>query len=131
MYYIASLAKFGNRCSTVWARRQDQWESNNYSLSFRRMRKKLMRCFYAVATEPVPEHNLTSLESGHRITCIPRWTDLAVRQVLMKTRGFLSAFESVLSPFNSWRKKYNSMNSSILSSSGNVTVGLFRLLRSV
>ena len=34
MYYIASLAKFGNCCSTVWACRQDQWEDNNYSLSF-------------------------------------------------------------------------------------------------
>ena len=45
MYYIASLAKFGNRCSTVWARRQDQWEGNNYSLSFRRMRTKIYALF--------------------------------------------------------------------------------------
>ena len=42
---IASLAKFDNRCSTVWARRQDQWEGNNYSLSFRRMRKKIYMFF--------------------------------------------------------------------------------------
>ena len=41
MYYIASLAKFDNHCRTVWARRQDQWEGNNYSLSFRRMWKKI------------------------------------------------------------------------------------------
>ena len=40
MHYIASLAKFGNRCSTVWGRRQDQWRGNNYTLSFRRMRKE-------------------------------------------------------------------------------------------
>ena len=40
MYYIASIAKFGNHCSTVWAHRQDQWEGNNYSLSFLRMREK-------------------------------------------------------------------------------------------
>ena len=40
MYYIASLATFGNRCSTVFARRQDQWEDNNYSLSFQRMQTK-------------------------------------------------------------------------------------------
>ena len=45
MYYIASLAKFDNRCSTVWAHRQDQWEGNNYSLSFRRMRKKIYAIF--------------------------------------------------------------------------------------
>jgi len=45
MYYIASLAKFDNHCSTVRARRQDQWEGNNYSLSFRRMQKKFTRFF--------------------------------------------------------------------------------------
>jgi len=45
MYYIASLAKFGNCCSTVWARRQDQWKGNNYSLSFRRMRDKMYALF--------------------------------------------------------------------------------------
>ena len=46
MYYIASLAKFDNRCSTVWARRQDQWEGNNYSLSFRSMREKIYTFFF-------------------------------------------------------------------------------------
>ena len=45
MYYIASQAKFDNRCSTVWARKQDKWEGNNYSLSFRRMREKFTRFF--------------------------------------------------------------------------------------
>ena len=45
MYCIASLAKFDNRCSTVWGRRQDQWEGNNYNLSFRRMRKKIYVIF--------------------------------------------------------------------------------------
>ena len=45
MYYIASLAKFGNRCSSVWVRRQDQWEGNNYSLSFRRKRDKMYGLF--------------------------------------------------------------------------------------
>ena len=44
-YYIASLAKFDNRCSMVWARRQDQWEGNNYSLSFQRMREKIYAFF--------------------------------------------------------------------------------------
>ena len=46
-YYITLLAKFDNRCSTVWAHRQDQWEGNNYSLSLRRMRKRffLQRIF--------------------------------------------------------------------------------------
>ena len=42
---VASLAKFDNRCSTVWARRQDQWEGNDYGLSFRRMRKKVYAIF--------------------------------------------------------------------------------------
>ena len=42
-YYIASLAKFGNHCSTVWAHRQHQWESNNYNLSFQRIRAKFTR----------------------------------------------------------------------------------------
>ena len=45
MYYIASLVKFDNRCSTVRARRQDQWEGSNYSLSFRRMREKIYAIF--------------------------------------------------------------------------------------
>ena len=40
MYYIASLAEFDNCCSMVWARRQNQWEGYNYSLSFQRMREK-------------------------------------------------------------------------------------------
>ena len=30
VYYIVSLAKFGNRCSMVLAHRQDQWEGNNH-----------------------------------------------------------------------------------------------------
>ena len=41
----ASLAKFGNHYSTVWGRRQDQWKGNNYSLSFRRMRKESYALF--------------------------------------------------------------------------------------
>ena len=45
MYYIASLAKFDDRYSTVWAHRQDQWEGNNYSLSFRRIRGKIYAIF--------------------------------------------------------------------------------------
>ena len=45
MYYIKSLAKFDNCCSTVRARRQDQWEGNNNSLSFRRMREKIYTIF--------------------------------------------------------------------------------------
>ena len=53
MYYIASLAKFDNRCSMVWARRQDQWEGNNYSLSFRRMRKKIYAIFYNVFSDMI------------------------------------------------------------------------------
>ena len=42
MYYITSLAKFGNHCSMGWAHRQDQ---QPYSLSFQRRWKKVMRCF--------------------------------------------------------------------------------------
>ena len=53
MYYITSLAKFGNCYTTVWARRQDQWEGNNYSLSFQRMRKKFTHCFYNVFTDVI------------------------------------------------------------------------------
>ena len=34
MYYITSLAKFGNHCRIVWAHRQGQWKGKNYSLSF-------------------------------------------------------------------------------------------------
>ena len=45
MHYIASLAKLDNRCSTVWGRRQDKWEGNNYSLSFRRMWKESYALF--------------------------------------------------------------------------------------
>ena len=45
MHYIALLAKFGNRCSTVWGRRQDQWEGNNCSLSYRRMWKESYALF--------------------------------------------------------------------------------------
>ena len=51
MYYIASLAKFGNHCSTVWVHRQNQWEGNNYSLSFRRMQKKSMHCFFNIFSD--------------------------------------------------------------------------------
>ena len=51
MYYITLLAKFGNHCSTVWAHRQNQWEGNNYSLSFRRMQKKSMHCFYNIVSD--------------------------------------------------------------------------------
>jgi len=53
MYYIASLAKFDDRCSTVWAHRQDQWEGNNYSLSFRRMREKIYATFYNVFSDVI------------------------------------------------------------------------------
>ena len=42
MYYIASLAKFGNCCSTVLAHRQDQWEGNNHRVfCFEGGKKKL------------------------------------------------------------------------------------------
>ena len=34
MYYITSLAKFGNCCSMVWAHRQGQWKGKYFSLSF-------------------------------------------------------------------------------------------------
>ena len=34
MHYIALLAKIGNCCSMVWARRQGQWKGKNSSLSF-------------------------------------------------------------------------------------------------
>ena len=34
MYYIASLAKFGNCCSIVWVRRQGHWKGKNLGISF-------------------------------------------------------------------------------------------------
>jgi len=34
MHYNASLAKFGNCCSMVWAHRQGQWKGRKFSLSF-------------------------------------------------------------------------------------------------
>ena len=51
MYYIALQAKFDNRCSTVWARRQDQWEGNNYSLPFEGCGKQ--RKFYNVFSDVI------------------------------------------------------------------------------
>ena len=45
MYYIASLAKFDNRCNTGWVSRQDQWEGNNYSFSFEGGGNKVTHCF--------------------------------------------------------------------------------------
>ena len=42
MYYIASLAKFGHPCSMVWARRQGQWKSKNFSLSFSEEAAKIL-----------------------------------------------------------------------------------------
>ena len=58
MYYIASLAKFGDCYSTVWAHRQDQWEGNSYSLSFRRMRKKV-----CVVLQRIFERDVLSLRN--------------------------------------------------------------------
>ena len=40
MYYIA---KFGNCCSMVWARRQGQWKGKNYSLPFSEKADKMSR----------------------------------------------------------------------------------------
>ena len=34
MYYIVSLAKFGNCCTMVWAHRQGQWKSKNFGIPF-------------------------------------------------------------------------------------------------
>ena len=34
MYYIMSLAKFGNCCSMVWAHRQGQWKGKNFGIPF-------------------------------------------------------------------------------------------------
>ena len=45
MYYITSLAKFGNCCSMVWVHRQGQWKGKNFSLSFRGGSKKVACCF--------------------------------------------------------------------------------------
>ena len=45
MYYIASLAKFGNRWSMVWAHRQGQWKGKNYSLSFSEEEKESYALF--------------------------------------------------------------------------------------
>ena len=53
---IASLAKFENRCSTVWARRQDQRDGNNYSIFFRRMWKKI----YAIFLQRIFGHDFLS-----------------------------------------------------------------------
>ena len=43
MYYIVSLAKFGNCCSMVWAHRQGQWKCKNFSLSFSEAAKIKLR----------------------------------------------------------------------------------------
>ena len=34
MYYIASLAKFGNCCGMTWARKQGQWKGKNFGSDF-------------------------------------------------------------------------------------------------
>ena len=46
MYYNVSLAKFGNCCSMVWARRQGQLKGRKFSLSFSEEgSKSVMHCF--------------------------------------------------------------------------------------
>ena len=46
MYYIASLAKFGNCCSMVWARRQGQWKGKNFGISFSEEAAKQLRVVF-------------------------------------------------------------------------------------
>ena len=60
MYYIASLAKFGNCCSMVWARRQGQWKGRKFSRTFSEEAAKML----CIVLQCIFGHNFLSLHTN-------------------------------------------------------------------